>query len=272
MTRGVLTTRIAAIGAGILIMLFLLGPLAVAIAMSLGTGPIMRFPPKGFTWSWYSEVISSSSWTHPALTSLYVALMVAAFASVLGVAASFALVRGGMRFQGLFTAVLILPLITPSIILALGMALMFGRLHMTDSMWGLALAQSVLAMPFVVINCMVSLRGVDRSLERAAASLGANPLRVFALVTFPLMSRGVLAGAVFAFLASWDDAVISVFLRRVSLVTLPAYLLGQVREAVSPTVAAAGGLLTLVGIFMCSLVVLSGVRRTTPRPERAEPA
>jgi putative spermidine/putrescine transport system permease protein len=244
-----------------LIVLFLFGPLVVALAMSFSRAPVLVFPPHGLTFNWYSVVLSSSAWTSPALTSVSAACLVALLSTVVGVMASYSLARGQFPLKSLFGGILILPLITPVIILALGQDLALTQWGLTDSLIGLVLAQSVGALPFVVINCTLSLRSLDRNLELAAAGLGASPVRVFMRVTFPLMRRGIFAGAIFAFLSSWDDATIATYLVGPHLMTLPVYLLQQVEDYVSPEIAAVGGYLTLFGIFLATLIVITGVRR-----------
>lgn len=253
-----------------LIVLFLFGPLVVALAMSFSRTPVLVFPPRGFTFTWYSVVLSSAAWTSPALTSISAACLVALLSTVVGVMASYSLARGRFPFKSVFAGILILPLITPVVILALGQDLALTQWGLTDSLTGLVLAQSVGALPFVVINCTLSLRSVDPNLELAGAGLGAGPLRVFMRVTFPLIRRGIVAGAIFAFLSSWDDATVATYLTGPHLMTLPVYLLQQVQDYVSPEIAAVGGYLTLFGVFLATVIVISGARRSvTTQPGRS---
>ena len=124
----------------------------------------------------------------------------------------------------------------------------------------LVVAHTVLAIPFVVVNVMASLRTLDRNLELAAANLGANPVRAFRFVTLPLIAPGVMAGALFAFITSWDEIVVAIFLTSPTLRTLPVVMWGQIRTEVDPTIAAAATILTVITTIIFTITTLLQTR------------
>jgi ABC-type spermidine/putrescine transport system permease subunit II len=256
--------RRAGIGLFILVAAaFLLGPLVITLFESFSPSQFLVFPPGGFSLTWYGNVATDTQWTSAAWTSLRASLLVALFATLIGVPAAYALSRGNRWWHRVSATVLLLPLVTPTMILSLGISLLCLTINLAGTLTGLVLAQSVLALPFVIVNNMVSFRDLDQNLIRAGRSLGASPLRVFLHVVFPLIRRGLLAGAMFAFLASWDDAVIALFLVGPGFTTLPVQLLNSLQDGISPAIAAVGGYLTLVAVLAVSLasVVQRGTRR-----------
>lgn len=233
--------------------LFMFGPIVITMAESLSPSRYLVFPPGGFSLHWYDTVARDAAWTSSAWLSLQAALLVAVFSTLIGVPAAYALSQGSRWYHRVSAVVLLLPLVTPTMILSLGISLLFLTVNLAGSLTGLVLAQSVLALPFVVVNNLVSFRELDRNLVRAARSLGASSPRVFLDVVFPLIRRGLLAGAIFAFLASWDDAVIALFLVGPGFTTLPVQLLSSLQDGITPAIAAVGGYLTLVAIAAVSI-------------------
>ncbi len=175
---------------------------------------------------------------------------------MLGIVAALALTRGSFPAKGLVQSLVLSPLIIPPVIIAIGMFAVFVRWRIAGSMVSLVIAHTVLALPFVVVNVMASLRTVDRNFELAAANLGANPLLTFWYVTLPLITPGALAGALFAFIVSWDEIVIAIFLTSPILRTLPVVMWNQVRTEVDPTIAAAATLLTVIATIIFTATVL----------------
>src|SRR3972149_10969156 len=183
----------------------------------------------------------TDSWRQPrrllllALGALTVFFLTALLATVLGTLAALGTVRGRFPGKSAVNALVLSPLIVPVIIIAIGMFSLFVRWKITGSIVGLVLAHTALAVPFVVINVAPSLRTIDRNLELAAMNLGADPLRTFRRGTLPLILPGVLAGCLFAFITSWDEAVVSIFLTTARFRTLPVEMWEQVRQVVDPT-------------------------------------
>lgn len=246
-----------------LVAAFLLAPTLIVIPMSFTEGSALEFPPKGFSLQWYRALLDSPTWREAAWTSARIALLTVALATVLGTAAALALVRWRSRATGAVTALLLSPMIVPVIILGVGTFLLFSRWHLTGTMTGLVIAHTVLAIPFVIVSVMASARTLDPTLELAAAGLGANRWQSFLRVVLPLILPGVVAGALFAFITSWDEIVVAIFMTSPTLRTLPVLIWSQVRTTLDPSLAAAGTLLVLVSsLALLAVQVLQRLRRS----------
>jgi putative spermidine/putrescine transport system permease protein len=253
--------RIVVYGWAALVAAFLLLPTLLVIPMSVTEGRDLEFPPKGFSLKWYEQLFHDQAWREAATTSAQVAFFTVVIATVLGTAAALALVRWRSRATGVLTALLLSPMIVPVIILGVGTFLLFSRWRMTGTMTGLVLAHVVLAIPFVIVSVMASARTLDPTLELAAASLGAGRWQTFRRVVLPLIVPGVVAGALFAFITSWDEIVVAIFMTSPTLRTLPVLMWGQVRTSLDPSLAATGTLLVLVST--AALVAVQLLRRGT---------
>jgi putative spermidine/putrescine transport system permease protein len=240
---------------------FLLLPTLIVIPMSFTSGRDLKFPPDGFSLRWYEVLFETPAWREAAWTSAQVAFFTVVIATVLGTAASMALVRWRSRLTGPLTALLLSPMIVPVIILGVGTFLLFSKWKITGTMSGLVLAHVVLALPFVIVSVMASARTLDPTLELAAASLGANRWRTFRRVVLPLIAPGVAAGALFAFITSWDEIVVAIFMTSPTLRTLPVLMWSQVRSSLDPSLAAAGTLLVVVSTM--ALLAVQLLRRTS---------
>lgn len=229
---------------------FLVVPTVILVPMSFSSGSTLRFPPPGFSLEWYANLVASPQWSRATLTSLQVALLTSLLATVLGTVSAFGLVRGRFPGRGLVNALVLSPVIAPVVVVAIGMFAVFVNWRLAGSLLGVVLGHTVLAVPYVVINVGASLRTMDRNLELAAMNLGAGPLKTFWHVTLPRILPGVFAGTLFAFIVSWDETVISIFLSSPIVETLPVVMWGQVRTEVDPTVAAAATVLTAVTVVI----------------------
>jgi putative spermidine/putrescine transport system permease protein len=251
--------RILMAGLGLLTVLYLLAPTLVIVPMSFTESRILSFPPQGFTLEWYERIVADRQWSTALTNSAQVAVLTTVLSVVLGTLAALAIARG--RFPGRTAAngLVLAPLIVPVVIIAIGMFSLFVRWRISGSLVGLVLAHTALAVPFVVVSVSASLRTVDRNLELAAANLGATPRQTFLRVTLPIIVPGVIAGAIFAFITSWDEVVVSIFLTSARFRTLPVEMWEQVRQAVDPTVAAVAT--TLLVVTTVLLMILLVVRR-----------
>ena len=245
---------------GVLAVFFLLLPTFIIFPMSFSSGRTLKFPPPGYSLRWYENLFTSPLWTDAAGSSLQIGILTAIFATVLGTVAALGLSRSDFWGKNLVQAIVLSPLIIPLVIVAVGMFSVFVRWRIAGSLLALVAAHTVLAIPFVVINVMASLRTLDRNLELAAANLGAGPLRTFGHVTLPLIAPGALAGALFAFITSWDEIVVAIFLTSPTLRTLPVVMWGQVRTEVDPTIAAAATLLTIITVTIFTVTSLLRIR------------
>ena len=241
---------------------FLVAPMLVVIPMSFTGAKILSWPPEGFSLQWYAKMIDDPQWSRGFVNSMQVATLTALLATVLGTLAALGIVRGRFPGKGLANALILSPLIVPVIIIAIGFFAFYSITRLTGSLPGLVLTHTALAVPFVIINVGTVLRTMDRNLELAAASLGADPSRTFWRVTFPIILPGVFAGALFAFITSWDEVVVSIFMTSTRFRTLPVEMWEQVRQVVDPTVAAVATVVMVVTTTLLLFVFV--IRRQTP--------
>ncbi len=251
-----------------LIGLLLIAPTLLIVPMSFTSGGILRFPPPGFGTRWYANFFQSQLWTSGAITSIKVGGAAAALATTLGTLMALGLVRGRYPGRPIVMGVVLSPLIVPVVVIAIGMYFVYTDWRLAGTLWGLILAHTTLAIPFVVVNVGVSLRTFDRTLELAAQNLGAGPVRTFFRITLPIISPSIVAGALFAFIASWDEVVVSIFLSSPLVRTLPVVMWGQVRSSIDPTIAAVATMLTAVTVVILSLVMLAERRSRATRQGR----
>jgi putative spermidine/putrescine transport system permease protein len=254
--------RILMAALGGLTVFYLLAPTLVIVPMSFTRARILSFPPEGFSLQWYERMLTDRQWSSGMVNSLEVAVLTALLATVLGTLAALGLTRGRFPGRALVNALVLTPLIVPVVIIAIGMFGLFVQWRISGSLLGLVIAHTALALPFVVVSVSTSLMTIDRNLELAAANLGADPRRVFTRVTLPMILPGVLAGTIFAFITSWDEVVIAIFLTSARFRTLPVEMWEQVRQVVDPTVAAVAT--TLLAVTTTLFVVLLVVRRQAP--------
>lgn len=259
------------LGFGVLVGVFLIAPMLVIIPLSFTRAQVMIWPPVGFSTQWYEIVLTSSAWRERLVASLEIAIASAALASLLGLMAALGLVRGRFPGKRFVSAVLMAPLIVPTVVVAIGMFFVWtfgwhvgpvtvgGGLVGTEL--GLVLAHAVLNLPLPIIMITSALITVDRNLERAAATMGAGPLAVLWRVTIPQIQVGILFGFVFAFLGSWDEYIVTSFLVSAQVSTVPVGLFSEVRYSVQPTAAAVSTILLAVSSLMLGLVLLRGRRQ-----------
>ena len=232
------------------IFLFLVLPTFVIIPISFSSAKFLQFPPQGFSLQWYADYFGSRTWVSATILSFQVAILTMLCATFLGTLASLALVRGNFKGKKLIYAMLLSPLVIPVIIVGVSLYYFFSWLHLIGTMWGLVMAHTCLALPFVVVNVTATLQGFDITLERAALSLGASRLATFMKVTFPLIRPGVITGALFAFITSFDEVVIAIFITGSRAVTLPRQMWDGIRISINPTISAVASLLIVFSIFL----------------------
>lgn len=240
------------------VVILLLAPSLVILPMSISESRMLTWPPRGFTLDWYVVLFTGGQWLDSARHSLEVALASTAIAVLLGVPAGVTLGMRTWRLRELTLAAIIVPLVIPTVVIAIGMYKVYAWLGITG-FFGLAAAHAVIGVPLVVITTMSAARQVNPVLLLAARSLGASPLRTFVLVTLPSISGGVVSGAVFAFVSSWDEVVIANFLSTPTYRTIPVQMWAQITERVDPTVAAmASALFALSMVMMVALTLARG--------------
>jgi putative spermidine/putrescine transport system permease protein len=245
------------------VLLFLIAPILVVIPLSFNSEPYFTFPMPGVSLRWYEDFFTNDRWTLALQTSVKVAAAVTVFATALGTLAALGLSRANFPARTLIMSLLISPMVVPVIISAVGMYFFYTRIGLSNSLPGLILAHTALATPFVVIVVTATLSGFDHSLTRAGASLGAPPTRVFFKVILPLILPGVISGALFACVTSFDEVVVVLFLAGPEQRTLPKQMFSGIREMISPTITAAATLLILFAVIMLTTIEL--LRRRSER-------
>jgi len=240
------------------VVVFLIVPILIIIPMSFGSALSLEFPPRSLSLQWYVKYFTTPAWLRATATSFEVAVGTTFLATSLGTPAAFGLLRGRFRGRDLLLALILSPLIIPGIVVAVAIYLVFARVHLVGSPLGLVLAHTVLALPLVVINVTATLKGFDASVERAAMSLGAGPIRTFRHITFPLIRPGIIAGALFAFMASFDEVIVAIFLSGRTATTLPKRMWDSVLLETDPTIAAIS---TMLIILAMAVLVLPTLRR-----------
>jgi putative spermidine/putrescine transport system permease protein len=238
---------------------YLLAPIIVAFPASFTSGRILRFPPDGLSLRWYEDFFSDRNWTQGAATSAGIGLVVAIVAVALALCAAFALVRGTSRGKSQQLSFYLMPLIMPSIVTALGLFFLFVRLGIAYTPLGIALGHAVFALPYALLITTAAVQSFDWELDRAAQASGARWWRRLWDIAIPLLRPAVLAGMLFAFIASFTELVFALFMHSLSVTTLPVTMWSGILYEVRPTTAAASSLV-IVAVAVVSVVALGGVR------------
>jgi putative spermidine/putrescine transport system permease protein len=253
-----------------LIFVFLIMPILVIVPLSFNAEPyftfnenMLRLNPDAYSMRWYEDIFNNPQWVHSIKNSFIVAVFSTLLATFLGTLAALGLSRAYMPYRTAIMGVLISPMIVPLIITAAGMYFFYSKIGLAQTFPGLIMAHTALGTPFVVITVTATLIGFDHSLTRASASLGADPTRTFFKVIVPLILPGVISGALFAFITSFDEVVVVLFLAGFEQRTIPRQMWAGIREQISPTILAVATLLITFSIVL--MTVLEGLRRRNER-------
>ena len=264
---------------------FLVAPLIAIVPISFSESPFMVFtegmlawPPDPEAWSlrWYrnmigdcsAEVVSSTvpcstKWMKGTVNSFYIGIIATFIATVLGTMAALGLSRPHMPYKALIMSILISPMIVPLIITAAGMFFFYARINLVYTFTGVILAHVALATPFVVITVTATLVGFDMNMVKAAQSLGAKPMRTFFKVIMPLILPGIISGALFAFITSFDEVVIVMFMASIDQLTIPKQMWAGIRQEISPVILCMATCLVILSIVLLTTVEL--LRRRAER-------
>ncbi|PKQ13318.1 MAG: polyamine ABC transporter permease [Alphaproteobacteria bacterium HGW-Alphaproteobacteria-1] len=273
-----------------LIFFFLIAPILVIIPLSFNAEPyftftqkMLTFDPEGYSTRWYenlltfgmlepgaardgnwwSDVWQNAAWVKAAKNSVIIGFFSTILATSLGTLAALGLSRPEMPYQKAIMAILISPMIVPIIITATGLFFFYSATGLANSYLGVVLAHATLGIPFVIITVTATLSGFDRSLLRASANLGAGPVRTFFKVQLPLITPGVVSGALFAFVTSFDEVVVVLFIGSHEQQTIPRQMWNGIREQISPSILAVATLLVIISIALLTTVEL--LRRRSER-------
>ncbi|MBN7786842.1 ABC transporter permease [Ponticoccus gilvus] len=252
------------------IFVFLITPILVVMPLSFNaenfftfTPEMLRFDPEGYSLRHYREFFNSSEWQQALKNSLIIAPFATILSVSFGTLAAIGLSSEHVPFRRAIMAILISPMIVPLIISAAGMYFFYSRIGLQGTLFGVVLAHAALGIPFVIITVTATLVGFDRSLTRAAANMGADPVRTFFKVQMPLILPGVISGGLFAFITSFDEVVVVIFVGSARQQTLPWQMFTGLREQISPTILAVATI--LVGISILLLTTVEILRRRSER-------
>jgi putative spermidine/putrescine transport system permease protein len=246
-----------------LVLAYLVFPVFVVAPVSFSSAKYLQFPPPGWSLQWYQNYLERPGWVPATFLSIRVATATAVLATVLGTAASLALVRGRFPGRNAVNSFIVSPLVVPGIIVAIGVYFFYAQVKLVGNPLGLMLAHTSLALPFVVTNVSATLLGFDERLEFAAMNLGANRWQTFRRVTLPIIRPGVFAGALFAFITSFDELIVALFVSGSGAVTLPRKMWDSLRQEIDPTIAAVSTILIAL-----SIVILLSAELLRQRVER----
>jgi putative spermidine/putrescine transport system permease protein len=266
-----------------LVFFFLIAPLVAIVPISFSKSPFMlftegmlAFPPDPEAWSfrWYRYMVGictdknlttpcSNKWMVGTVNSFFIGFVSTFFATALGTLAALGLSRPHMPYKGLIMSILISPMIVPLIITSAGMFFFYARYNLVYTFTGIIMAHIALATPFVVITVTATLIGFDMNMVRASQSLGAKPIRTFFKVIMPLILPGVISGALFAFITSFDEIVIVMFMASLDQVTIPRQMWSGIRQEISPVILCMATCLVVLSIFLLTTVEL--LRRRSER-------
>ena len=245
---------------------FLLAPILVIVPLSFNAEPyftftegMLRFDPEAYSLRWYRQIVEDEAWRRGMANSFVIGLSATALATTLGTLAALGLASSAMPARRMVMGLLISPLVTPLIISAAGMFFFYSSVGLTQTHVGLILAHAALGTPFVVITVTATLTGFDANLTRAAASMGAGPLRTFRQVQLPLIAPGVFSGALFAFATSFDEVVVVLFMGGVEQRTIPRQMWAGIREQISPAILAVATFLVVFAVTL--LLTVEWLRR-----------
>lgn len=266
-----------------LIFLFLIAPILIVIPLSFNAEPyftftekMLAFDPTGFStrWydllltfgmenpevprdgSWWADAWENAAWINAAKNSVIIGFFSTILATFLGTLAALGLSRPEMPFRRSIMAVLISPMIVPIIITATGLFFFYSATGLANSYVGIIMAHATLGIPFVIITVTATLVGFDHTLTQAAASLGANPTTTFFKITMPLILPGVISGALFAFVTSFDEVVVVLFVAAHDQQTIPRQMWNGIREQISPAILSVATILVIVSIALLATVEL----------------
>jgi putative spermidine/putrescine transport system permease protein len=254
--RTLSTTYIAAV------LLFLFAPLLVVIGASFSPGGVAEFPPSGFSLRWYGVALAEGGFLGSLINSLVIGFIAAACAGFVGTAAAFSLMSSSQRVRGLLLTVFMSPLLVPGIVIGIALLAAFTALGWRDAMSRLIVGHVLVTFPYVVRTVSASFAQFNPIYAEAASTLGATRIRVFWHVILPAVLPGIFAGTVFAFIMSFDNVPISMFLTDSATTTLPIAIMSYIEYNPDPAVAAISSMIVLISLCLALLIErLFGLRK-----------
>jgi putative spermidine/putrescine transport system permease protein len=247
---------------GGLVLFYLIAPSLIIVPMSFSGSTLLQFPPETWSLRWYEAYFGAVEWRDATVVSVKVAIMTTLVATPIGTAAAYAINSGVLRFAGFIQTLLTVALIIPVILVGIGTFFLYARLGLNNTLTGLVIAHTVQALPLVVLTVLSGFRTFDMNQERVARSLGANRLAAFWQVTVPQIRFSIVSGALFAFITSFDEVVVSLFISGGDTTTLTRRMFTALRDQVDPTIAAISTCLIVLSIVLLTLAQVLGRRRS----------
>ncbi len=248
---------------GVAAVIFLVAPLFAILPLAFTSSVFLTYPVPSWSMRWFEELATADAWRRAIINSLIIGTGTMVLATVLGTMAALGLRNRALFLSGSIRTLFLLPMVVPAVVMGVGMQLLFVRLGIANSYFGVIVAHTVVSIPFVMVSVTGALAGIDRRVELAAESLGASPPTVFRRVTLPLAMPGVVSGAVLAFATSLDEVVLTLFVAGPNQRTLARQMFSTIRENISPAIAAAA-FLFIAGTLILGLVAVL-LKRKTPR-------
>ena len=243
---------------GLLMMGFLALPALFVIPVSFTESGFLGWPPQGFSLKWYQALVETPVWINAAVRSLIVAIFASSLGMLFGVPAAFMLARSSFSGKGAVFAFLVSPIIIPNIFIAVGLFFLYAKIGLVGTTIGLVLGHTVLAIPYVVITVLAVVKGYDQNLDMAAFTMGANRKQTLLRVTLPMIRSGMIAAFMFAFIISFDELTIALFVTGGEVTTLPKQMWDDALLRVSPALAAVA---TLLLLFMSAFILVSEIMK-----------
>lgn len=242
-------------------LIFLIAPSLIIVPMSFSGSTLLQFPPEEWSLRWYEAYFQSVEWRDATIVSLKAAVLTTLVATPIGVAAAYALNSGMLRLSAFINVLITASLIIPVILVGIGTFFLYARIGLNNTLTGLVLAHTVQALPLVVLTVLAGLRSYDMNQERVARSLGANRLSAFWQVTVPQIRFSIVSGALFAFITSFDEVVVSLFISGGETTTLTRRMFSALRDQIDPTIAAISTCLIVLSVLLLAAAQLFGNRR-----------
>lgn len=247
-----------------LMCLLLMAPIVIVVLLAFSGPGYLQFPPTSLSLRWFARFLGDGQWRSALWYSLVIGAIACSVATVVGFFAAYALVRSPIGGKKLLLSLLLLPVIVPTVITAIAMYFLSARLGLVGNVLWIGCCHAVVALPVVLLILLAALQGVDVNLERAALSLGSSRARLFLRVVVPIAAPGIISAALFAFLASFDELIISLFLTGIRAQTLPVRIWNSLHMEIEPTIAAVSAV--LIGVTGLVLLLDALLRRWRAAP------
>lgn len=241
------------VAVAILTLVYLFAPTVLVFAMAFNAAPDLSFPPSGFSLKWFESYANNDIWLDATTKSLVIGVFATIVAVVIGTLAAIALAQTRGRIFAALSAIISIPMVLPAIVLGLALFNLYSRMQLVGNMAAIIAAHALLGIPYVFVNVTASLSKFDFRLEQAAQNLGAGPMRTLWDVTVPGIMPGIIAGAFFAFIASWDELAVTMLIAGTDSRTLPVVMFSGIKFNVDPTIAAVAAILTAVVLLLAVL-------------------